>query len=88
MDRQQLLAALETEIRRHDFDCFVTEPPSVAQGGTGVVVPGCPACKKKIYTTHFCLTIKAAPPADDERSQKPRPVAEDATRGGHPRELG
>ena len=50
MERQQLLAALETEIRRHDFDCFVTEPPSIAQGGKGVVVPGCPACKKKIYT--------------------------------------
>jgi hypothetical protein len=47
MDRQQLLAALETEIRRHDFDCFVTEPPSIAQGGKGVVVPGCPACKNK-----------------------------------------
>jgi hypothetical protein len=28
MERQQLLAALETEIRRHDFDCFVTNPPS------------------------------------------------------------
>jgi len=28
----------------------VTEPPSIAQGGKGVVVPGCPACKKKIYT--------------------------------------
>jgi hypothetical protein len=50
MEREQLLAALETEIRRHDFDCFVTEPLSIAQGGKGVVVPGCPACKKKIYT--------------------------------------
>jgi hypothetical protein len=26
------------------------EPPSVAQGGKGVVVPGCPACKKRINT--------------------------------------
>jgi hypothetical protein len=50
MERQQLFAAHETEIRRHDFDCFVTEPPSITQGGNGVVVPGCPACKKKIYT--------------------------------------
>jgi len=26
---------------------FVDEPPSIAQGGRGVVVPGCPTCKKK-----------------------------------------
>jgi hypothetical protein len=26
------------------------KPPSVAQGGKGVVVPGCPACKKRINT--------------------------------------
>ncbi len=26
------------------------EPPGVAQGGKGVVVPGCPACKKRINT--------------------------------------
>jgi hypothetical protein len=24
--------------------------PSIAQGGKGVVVPGCPACKKPINT--------------------------------------
>jgi hypothetical protein len=30
---------------------FVDNPPSVAQGGRGVVVQGCPACKKKFYTT-------------------------------------
>jgi hypothetical protein len=50
MDRQQLLAALETEMRRHTFDHFVDEPPSAAQGGKGVVVPGCPACKKRLNT--------------------------------------
>ena len=26
------------------------EPPAVAQGGRGVLVPGCPACKKRINT--------------------------------------
>jgi len=29
---------------------FIHEPPSIAQGGRGVVVPGCPACRKRINT--------------------------------------
>ena len=29
---------------------LVDEPPSVARGGRGVVVPGCPTCKKRIGT--------------------------------------
>jgi hypothetical protein len=28
----------------------VDEPPLVAQGGRGVVVAGCPACRKRINT--------------------------------------
>jgi hypothetical protein len=32
------------------FRYFVDEPRSVAQGGKGVVVSGCPACKKRINT--------------------------------------
>jgi hypothetical protein len=51
MNKQELLRALQVEIRRHDFDTFVDEPPSVAQGGRGVVVPGCRACKKRFQTT-------------------------------------
>jgi hypothetical protein len=35
---------------RHDFDHFIDEPPPIAQGGKGVVVPGCPMCKKRINT--------------------------------------
>jgi len=31
---------LLAEIHRHDFGTFVDEPPSVAQGGKGVIVPG------------------------------------------------
>jgi hypothetical protein len=38
------------EIHRHDLSYLVAEPPSVAQGGKGVVVSGCPACKKRINT--------------------------------------
>ena len=46
-----LLAAIQKEIQRHDLSYFVDEPPSVAQGGKGVVVSGCPAYKKKRINT-------------------------------------
>jgi hypothetical protein len=45
-----LLAAIQKEIHCHDLSYFVDEPPSVAQGGRGVVVAGCPACGKRINT--------------------------------------
>jgi len=48
MNKAKLLHALQSEIRRHDFSHFVNEPPSVAQGGKGVVVAGCPTCKTRI----------------------------------------
>ena len=50
MRKQELLRALQTEIRRHDFSTFLSETPSMANGGPGVVVPGCPACKKRLFT--------------------------------------
>ena len=50
MKKSALLRALQQEIRRHDFNYFVDQPPSIAQGGRGVVVPGCPACEKRINT--------------------------------------
>jgi hypothetical protein len=50
MQKSALLAAIQREIQRHDFSHFVDEPPSVAEGGKGVVVPGCPACKTRINT--------------------------------------
>ena len=50
MQKSVLLRALQQEIRRHDFNYFVDQPPSIAQGGRGVVVPGCPACMKRINT--------------------------------------
>jgi hypothetical protein len=42
--KSHLLRVLQTEIRRHSFDTFLTEQPSVAQSGPGVVLPGCPPC--------------------------------------------
>src|SRR5260370_41211305 len=59
-----LLAAIQKEIQRHDLSYFVDEPPSVAQGGKGVVVAGCPTCRKRINTmTQFLdhLTKDAMP---------------------------
>jgi hypothetical protein len=50
MLKLDLLRALQAEIRRHTFDTFVDTPPSVAQGGNGVVTPGCPACRKRLFT--------------------------------------
>jgi hypothetical protein len=50
MKRSALLHALQNEIRRHTFDYFVESPPAVAKGGHGVVVPGCPECRKRINT--------------------------------------
>ena len=50
MKKSELLRALQQEIRRHDFNYFVLDPPTMAQGGKGVVEPGCPACLKRINT--------------------------------------
>jgi hypothetical protein len=46
----ELLAAAQSELRKHDFSTFVDHSPAVAQGGKGVVVPGCPHCEKRLGT--------------------------------------
>jgi hypothetical protein len=40
--KSDLFHALQSEIRGHTFDTFLTEEPSIANGGPGVVVPGLP----------------------------------------------
>lgn len=50
MLKSHLLFLLQEEIRRHDFSYFIDQSPSVAQGGRGVCVPGCSACKVRINT--------------------------------------
>ena len=50
-DKDSFLAALQREILRHNFDTFVDNPPTVAQGGRGCVVPGCVPCRKRFQTT-------------------------------------
>ena len=44
------LSQIQAELYRHDFGTFVDEPPSTAQGGQGVVVAGCPACRKRLFS--------------------------------------
>jgi hypothetical protein len=46
MQKSALLAAIQKEIHRHDLSYFVDEPPSVAQGGKGLAVPGRPGMQK------------------------------------------
>lgn len=48
--REQKIAAAQTELRKHDFSTFVENPPSIAKGGMGAVVPGCPHCEKRLST--------------------------------------
>jgi hypothetical protein len=48
--RLDLIAAIQSELRRRSWDTFVDGPPSIAHGGRGVVVVGCPACRKTLYT--------------------------------------
>jgi hypothetical protein len=43
MKKTELLRELQTEIKRHTFDYFVENPPAMADGGHGVVVPGLPS---------------------------------------------
>ena len=58
----KIAEAIRAEFHKHHFDVFVDQPPSVAQGGTGVVVPGCAVCKIQIQTverfvSHLCEKV-------------------------------
>jgi hypothetical protein len=53
----------------------VDTPPSIAQGGNGVVTPGCPACRKRLFTmANFMdhLADDVLPPLSDKISKVPR----------------
>src|SRR5262252_6845981 len=39
------LSAAKAELMKHSLDTFVDVPPSVAEGGRGVVVTGCPGLR-------------------------------------------
>jgi hypothetical protein len=59
MLKSALLDAIQREIYRHGFDTFVDEPPTTARGGNGVVVAGCPACKKRLQSMNEFLRLLA-----------------------------
>lgn len=48
----KILAAAKGELQKHSLSTFVADPPSVAEGGTGVVVTGCPACRERFGTVN------------------------------------
>jgi hypothetical protein len=47
---ETILDIIRHEMHRHHFDTFVDEPPSIAQGGSGVVVSGCSFCRVQFRT--------------------------------------
>jgi hypothetical protein len=48
--KTRIFQSAKSELMRHSWDVFVDHPPSVAEAGNGVVIPGCPACHKRINT--------------------------------------
>ena len=47
MDRKRIIQEAKAELERHVWGTFVDGKASVALGGTGVVVSGCEASRKR-----------------------------------------
>jgi hypothetical protein len=56
MGKAKLLEDAQHELMKHHWDTFCTEPLSIAEGGKGVIVPGCVACRKLLYTNNQYLS--------------------------------
>lgn len=50
MDKRKILANAKAELERHVWGTFVEGKASIALGGTGLVVSGCEACRKRFGT--------------------------------------
>jgi hypothetical protein len=50
MNRKRILQEAKAELERHVWGTFVEGKATVALGGTGVVVSGCEACRKRFGT--------------------------------------
>jgi hypothetical protein len=50
--KEKILKDAKAELMRHGLDTFVSDGVSVALGGSGVVVTGCPGCRKRFQTTN------------------------------------
>jgi hypothetical protein len=55
-EKSELLEAAQHELMKHHWDTFCTQPLSIAEGGKGVIVPGCVACRKLLYTNNQYLS--------------------------------
>jgi hypothetical protein len=55
-EKSELLEAAQHELMKHHWDVFCTQPLSIAEGGKGVIVPGCVHCKKLLYTNNQSLS--------------------------------
>jgi hypothetical protein len=52
LDRNRIIEIAREEMVKYTLDTFVDKPPSVAKGGKGVVVTGCPACRKQFQSVN------------------------------------
>lgn len=52
LNRDRILEIAREEMVKHTLDTFVDDPPSIAKGGKGVVVTGCPNCRKKFQSVN------------------------------------
>jgi hypothetical protein len=64
-ERARIREIVKAEFSRHTWNTFVDEPPSLAQGGRGVVVPGCSMCRVRCqtvsqFTEHLSEAVWAA----------------------------
>jgi hypothetical protein len=50
VDADKIIKAVAKELQSHKWDTYVEGGIPIAQGGKGVVVPGCPRCEKRIHT--------------------------------------
>jgi hypothetical protein len=50
MEKHKILVDAKAELERHVWGTFVEGKASVALGGTGVIVSGCEACRKRFGT--------------------------------------
>jgi len=77
---ETIIAIIRAERGRHNFDTYVDDPPSIAQGGRGVVVAGCSICKVRLSTVSQFVDhlTKAVVLAVHEAAREPEETAEAA----------
>jgi hypothetical protein len=58
--KARIFQSAKSEFIPHTWDTFVDNLPSIAEGGNGVVIPGCPACRERINANdqYFTTSIR------------------------------